>query len=1127
MTNRNRVKLSKLALGLALALAAAPAFAQNTTSAIAGRVSDSSGKPLAGAQVTILHTESGTVSQATTDGDGRYVSRGLRAGGPYTVTITKDGKTEKREGVFLQLAETESLDATVGASATELGAVVVQGTGDSPFSPTAMGVGTAISKEKLESFASIRRDLQDYARLDPRVARSTGLFGDTQISVAGQNNRYNSITIDGVTTSDTFGLSSNGLPTAKQPISIDTIDSVQVNVSNYDVTQTAYTGANVNAVTKSGTNEYHGSLTYVFRNDKLSGDRYNPTTGEFVEPTPFKETTKGITFGGPLIKDRLFFFAAYEDFSSLRTGVEWGPIGSDLKNVGITQAQIDTAISLAARPCVPGGPPTCGMDIGTSTVPGGTELSVKDSLFKLDWNISNNHRASLRYNKTEQSEPFLRNFFDRGLSLSSHWDTESRVFESAVGQLFSDWTENFSTELKLAYRTFDRSFALSSNLPDVGIQFRGAVPAGVQTGTRTLRFGAEASEHFNQLNTDTFDGYLGANWYLGDHQLKFGVDYTRNSMFNAFQQNTKGRYTFECLLSTQCSNSFEAGVPLTYTATVPQAGLELEDAAAIWALKNAGYFVQDSWSVNDNLTLLFGVRMDVPSTDDRPRFQETPAGLSTSDALVPGTGQFGRQTGGFGYDNTVTIDGKELIQPRFGFNYTFDTDRPTQLRGGFGRFQGAAANVWLSNPFTNTGEQVQTTGCGGSLAPCGLVFSSDGNNPPVGSLSPPQLVVDIIDPGMSQPAVWKGNLGFEHELPWWGVVASADVLVTQTKTALYYQNLNVGASSVVGSDGRSLFWNAAGYNAACFNADGSFRTGASAPAGCVSGSSNASTIRTKARSNSAYGNVILATPTDKGGSEAITVALSKPMTNNWAWSMAYTNTHATEVSGLTSSTSGSQWGKRGIVNPNEEVESRSNYEIRDRFNGTINWSDNLFGDYKTQVGLFYEGRSGKPYSWVFYGDMNGDGQAINDLLYIPTAPGSGEVIFRGGAAEEAAFWAIVDANSSLGDFAGGTVDRNSARAPWVNQFDLRITQELPGFMAGHKAHLGLDILNVGNLLNKRWGDIYESLDVEATRQFVRYVGMQGDKYVYSLTDAQPSALNYRTARGESSWAAQLTFKYEF
>ena len=275
MTNRNRVRLSQLSLGLAIALAAAPAFAQNTTSAVGGRIVGSDSQPVAGAQVTIVHAPSGTVSNATTGADGRYSARGLRVGGPYTITIVKDGVTETREGVYLQLAETTSVDATLGEDATTLAAVEVTGTAvlSEVFSADKMGATTAVNREQLDAYASINRNLQDYARLDPRLSQTDKERGE--ISLGGQNSRFNSITIDGVNTSDTFGLEANNLPTAKQPISIDTIDSVQVNVSNYDVTQTGYTGANINAVTKSGTNEFKGSVSYVYRDDNFAGDRLN------------------------------------------------------------------------------------------------------------------------------------------------------------------------------------------------------------------------------------------------------------------------------------------------------------------------------------------------------------------------------------------------------------------------------------------------------------------------------------------------------------------------------------------------------------------------------------------------------------------------------------------------------------------------------------------------------------------------------------------------------------------------------------------------------------------------------------------------------------------------------------
>ncbi|MFY2765407.1 TonB-dependent receptor [Arenimonas sp. MALMAid1274] len=1099
MTNRNRVRLSQLSLGLAIALAAAPAFAQNTTAAVGGRIVSGDSQPVAGAQVTIVHAPSGTVSNATTGADGRYSARGLRVGGPYTITIVKDGVTETREGVYLQLAETTAVDATLGqGDTTTLDVVEVTGTAiqSEVFSASNMGATTAVNREQLDAFASIQRNLQDYARLDPRLSQTDKERGE--ISLGGQNSRFNSITIDGVNTSDTFGLEANNLPTAKQPISIDTIESVQINVSNYDVTQTGYTGANINAVTKSGTNEFSGTLTYVYRDDRLAGDRLNTTSGEYFDSPEFEEETKGITFGGPLIKDRLFFFAAYEEFTSSRLAPEFGPIGSEFTNVGITQAQIDQTIAIANG---------YGMDVGTQEFPTDAELSVEDSLLKLDWNITDAHRMSLRYNKTEQSEPIYYGFGIRSLSLSSHWTTQEKVFESLVGQLFSDWSENFSTELKIARRTYDSVFNNNSDLPTVSVQFTDPTPPGVPSGTRTLLMGTENSRHFNQLNTETTSAYFAGNLFIGDHELKFGMDYDDNEIFNAFLQNTKGNYVFSCLLASQCANSFQAGRPFTYTSQQPRAGLTLQDGAAQWSNQNIGLFIQDTWSVNYNLTLMAGIRLDTPNIDEEPLFN-----AAANAATIARTSTFGRQTGGFGYDNSVTIDGKELIQPRFGFNYTFDSERPTQLRGGFGLFQGAAANVWLSNPYSNTGLATQVFSCGGSSPACplGSIFSGDPDNQPRPVGSQPAANVDIIDPDLEQPAIWKANLAFEHELPFWGLVASAELLLTKTETGIFYEHLNLGQATRIGPDGRELYWNANGYNPANWNA-----------AGQGTGTTS------RASSNSSFGNVILARPSDKGHGEMLTVSLSKPMSNDWAWSLAYTYADATDVSPLTSSTSNSNWNGRMIFNPNEEVEATSNYLVKDRFSGALQWRRNFFGDYKTEFAVFYEGRRGKPYSWTYINDFNGDGIAGNDLMYIPNP---GEVSFRdrngnGTGDEEAAFWAIINANPELRGNVGQVVDRNNSYNPWINSFDVRISQELPGFFKGNKTVIALDILNVGNLLNKDWGQINE-IGFPSNRSFVWYNGLDAQgRYVYNVGGVEDPV--NRQARGESSWAAQLTLRYEF
>ncbi|HEX8601080.1 MAG TPA: TonB-dependent receptor, partial [Pseudoduganella sp.] len=461
-------------MSLSIALAAVPAIAQNTTSAIGGRISGADGNPAAGAQVTILHVESGSVSNVTTDAQGRYVARGLRVGGPYTITITQNGVTEKREGVFIALAETAAVDAQLGQA---MQTVTVTGSNvrNDRFSKTAMGTGTNIGPTELAMQASINRNLQDYARTDPRVSQTDKERGE--ISVAGQNSRYNSLTIDGVAVSDTFGLEASGSPTAKQPISIEAIQSVQVNVANYDVTQKGYTGGNINAVTKSGTNEVKGSVYYIFRNDKMAGERFNQTDGTYYDPAPFKETTKGATVGGPLIKDKLFIFANYEKLESTRTAPSFGPIGSSMTNVGVTQNTIDQATAIAQN--------RYGMDIGSSVVPGGTMLSVTDKLLKLDWNINDDHRAMFRWSKTEQSEPFFSGLSSTGISLNSQWYQQNKTIETKVAQLTSDWTPTFSTEIKLSTRDYDSVPKVNAQLPTVGLRISGPLAAGAPAGLTT------------------------------------------------------------------------------------------------------------------------------------------------------------------------------------------------------------------------------------------------------------------------------------------------------------------------------------------------------------------------------------------------------------------------------------------------------------------------------------------------------------------------------------------------------------------------------------------------------------------------------------------------------------------
>jgi hypothetical protein len=1135
---------SRTALSVAVAMVvAAPALAQNTTAAIGGRVMGADGSPVAGAAVNIVHKESGSINRLVTDAEGRYAARGLRVGGPYTITVSKGSDKDSRDDVYLQLAESSTIDMKLGAAVLQT--VVITGAANSKINSASMGAGTNIGRKELDAYASIGRNLQDYARADPRLSQTDKERGE--ISAGGQNTRYNSITIDGVRTNDTFGLESNNLPTTKQPISIDAIQSVQVNLSNYDVTQQGYTGANINAVTKSGTNELKGSVYYVYRNDKWGEERYNKTAGTYFRPMPFREDTKGITLGGPIIQDKLFFFASYEELKSNRAQPEFGPVGSSLTNVAISQSAISALQTTAQSK----------YNFNPGEVIAESALSAKDTLLKLDWNISDQHRANVRLARTEQADTNNGSFggySPTGLQLTSQWWNQSKVIDTVVGQWFADWTPTFSTELKLSNRNYNSVPLNNSVLPAMALQFSGAVPvgspAGINGGNRFLNFGTEQSRHFNVLDTKTFDGYFGATWTLKDHELKFGGDMTNNKVYNAFLQNVNGNYTFNCTNSSAtytysfgaitCASATSAqveaavlenflkGRPSSYQVQVPVAGGTLENGVAQWSLQDTGLFLQDTWTVSKKLSFTAGVRLDRLSTSDRPA-SNAAAAAPTVVGKVTGT-TVTRNTGGFGLDNSNTVDGQELVQPRVGFNYAFDglESKKSQLRGGFGLFQGAAANVWLSNPYSNTGLATRFVGCGtNGWAACpstGGIFSPDPANQSTNfSGATPAANVDFIGTGMGQPSVWKANLGVDTELPWGGLVVGAEWLGTKVKNGIYYRHLNLGDATRTGPDGRQMFFMPQSYDPACWSATGSLSTSGA----CAGG-------RARALSNASFNNVLLATNTGDGGGNAVTLSLSGPRIMGAEWNVAYTRTDATEVSPLTSSVSNSNFNARSIFNPNEETSGNSAYLIKDRVNAAVNWSKALMGTYKTTFGLFYEGRTGKPYSWTYANDMNGDAVSGNDLMYIPKGPQSGEVVFAGDTAtsrvNEDRFWAIVNGDAALSAAKGGVVSRNSSFSPFVHNFDVRVSQEVPGFAPKHKGVISFDILNVGNLINREWGRIDEigfSSGGGQRRTFVNYGGINAaGQYVYNVRSA-PDDYTLRQAKGESQWALQVTARYEF
>jgi outer membrane receptor for ferrienterochelin and colicin len=1080
MNSSKRVRVSQLSMALAIALSA-PVMAQNTSSAIGGQVT-SDGKPVVGAIVTIKHIESGSVSNAITDANGRYSSRGLRVGGPYTITITKNGATETRENVYLQLAETKSLDATLGGEKI-LDKVTVTGVagGSEVFSADKMGTGTNINRDQIDALPSATRNIQDFIRLDPRISQVSK--ADGAISVGGQNTRYNLIKIDGVGASDPFGLEPNNLPTERQPVSIDALEAIKISVADYDVTIAGGIGGVINAVTKSGTNEFHGSAYMSLRD----GDWVRPTL-RGVDFTGFKkEETYGATFGGPLIEDRLFFFANYENYTKVEPGVG---LASTPYGVGnITDTDITRVQNAAAG---------FNFDAGDLN-PTDNDTTIEEYAIKLDLNINENHRAALRYSKTDQNVAFFRQLDNNSVSLSSFYQNIPKTFESTVLELFSDWSDTVSTEFKVSTRDYSSVRVNESALPSVEI--RG------YTGSSSIYIGTEQNSHINEVDTKQLSAFGAMNLYLGDHTLKFGFDWEKNDILNFFGRNLNGYYEFTNIAA------FEARTPSRYVIRVPVPGGNLlEDVPAEYAQENMALFLQDNWAVNSNLTLTYGVRWDKPTYDKQPFDNNFIAGI-------------------YGYDNTV-IPKKSLFQPRFGFNYTFDSERPKQVRGGFGLFQGASPNVWLAGVYQNTGLQYLEY----DLSNPGAIFTPDIENqfqpniPPASCFPTPTLSncarqnVDIVEPGFQQPSSWKANLAFEQELPWDGIVFSVEFLKTKVNNAIYIERLDLynaaGAGPTrTGPDGRDLFWKPAGYNPTT---------------GTISSANNL------ANRPLGVGTVLLLRNTDKGESTQITFGLDRPMSNDWSWSFNYTFTDATDVSPQSNSINASSWSNTLVFNANENVAKKSKYAIQDRFTGTLNWQHNFFGEYKTSFGMFYEGRTGRPYSYIFGNDMNGDSANFNDLFYVPSGPG--DVVFTGGAAMETAFFTWLDTQKDLKKYAGSVAPANAFNTKFTHNFDLRISQELPGFAQGHKSILSLDFLNIGNMLNKKWG-LIDDFGFFGTANAARYGGIctatvttlcpagSAGKYVYNFSNPSgPQIQENGEDKGNqavSRWSVLATLKYEF
>jgi outer membrane receptor for ferrienterochelin and colicin len=1034
---------------VAVGLAVAPlAQAQQTTSGIRGTVTQPGGSPADGASVRVTDTRNGSTQRATTSSTGQFSVTGLRVGGPYTILVESEGHAPQSiTDVFLNLGDTYSFSVELTSEQLEpvtVTATAVRG------AQVALGPSVTFNLSDLENAPAINRNINDVIAIDPRIYVDEA-FNDS-VQCGGANSRFNSLTVDGVRMNDNFGLNSNGYPTERMPFPYDAIEQVAVELAPFDVNYGGFTACNINAVTKSGTNEFHASAFYDYTDDSLQGDKLE---GDAINQGSFEEKRYGASIGGPIIQDRLFFFAAYEKLEGANIFPR-GPAGSSsaVPVLGVTQAQLDRIAQIASDV----------YDYEVGGVPASLPNEDEKYLVRLDWEVNDNHRASYTYTFNDgfnitQSDSgntefeFSDHFYERGAELTSH-----------VAQLFSNWNESFSTEFQVSQAKLDnRQISLSGGgFPEVQIRTFNDPdgPGGPITPQfATVYFGGDDSRQSNKLKYDTTNYKLAGNFTFGDHQITAGWEREELDVFNLFIQHTEGEYRWDAGIQCSaanpdgCIDAFEAGKPddIFYGNAAPTN--VPDDGAASFGYEINTFYVQDEFPIAGGAaSIVAGVRYDWYTSGDEPR--------ANANFMARN-----------GFTNTHTFDGEGLIQPRLGF--TWDVTPAVTLRGGVGLYSGGNPNVWLSNNYSNDGVTVvQTTITNLELpaSPSLFTIPHDGTGRPLHDV--PQSMVDVVtnttansgvnalDPDFNLPKEWKYTIGatwdFDAGIFGDGYRLMLDYLHTEKEdSALIVNNSLIQVGT--GPDGRPLYRNIDRSDPDCV---GVLPAPAPLPVGCSNRNFNEDFI---------LANV----PDADGDSDVWSLSLSKAYDWGLNWTFGYAYTESTEVSPMTSSVAFSNFANMSLSDPNDPDVARSNYNVKHRFTLLANYAKAFFGDYETKFTLYGRMNEGVPYSPVFTngGTLFGDTLDFRHLIYVPTGLTDPNVVF-GPAFNTAAFFDYLE-QEGLSRFAGRIAGRNSQTSNWWNKFDIRIEQELPGFAPDHKFAAYFLIENVGNLIDDSWGVLKE------------------------------------------------------
>ena len=1018
-----------IALTTAFATVATPVMAQTTTGDLRGVVTDTSGAPLAGATVVITDSRTGRSRSTSTDASGRFNAQNLSVTGSYSVAVSRSGyQGEAVDGVGLSLGDTTVVNmdlAAVGAG-DEIVVVATRSAGVQ----VATGPAATFDFSDLQNTPALERDIKDVLKTDPRIfidqsGRANGL------QCAGASPRFNSLTVDGIKLNDNFGLNGNGYPTERLPFPFDAITQVAVELAPFDVEYGGFTGCNINAVTRSGDNEIHGSAWADYTNDGLRGGSIE---GSSFDKGDFRKVRFGATLSGPIIKDKLFFFAAYEKHNDAEV-ITRGPAEAGAFGVqGVSQAQLDRITNIAST--------VWGYDV--LDVPSVFSESDEKILVKLDYNISDNHRASVTYNHNDGNnitgsdrDPDEYEFFD-------HYYLRGTTIDSYSGQLFSSWTDNFSTEFRISYTKNDTRQESIDGTDFGEVQIR-TFNNGEQA---TVYLGADDSRQSNKLDTETFSMKFKADYSWNNHLFTAGYEREELDVFNLFVQHTEGEYRFDRvggggLAANPDANIDDFEIQLIDDLYYGNAGgtNNPDDAAALFGFVTHSAYVQDKFSLDEvGLTVTAGVRYDWYSSDDVPALNANFAARN-------------------GFPNTSTFDGKGLWQPRLGFSY--DAADNLTIRGGGGIFSGGNPNVWLSNSYQNDGQttiQLRIR----DVAASSLTFIQDEASLGRPGFGVPQSLfnqvgsgtadtgVNAVDPNFEIPSQWKAAIGATYDI--WGYRLQADFLYTKDRAAATIVDSTL-AQIGMAPDGRPIYRRVDFSDPAC----------STTPATCT---------------GRGFNNDFILTNSDGGTQKVISAALSKDYEfgSSWRanWTLGYAYTDAKDRNPMTSSVAFSNFVGVSTSDPNNPALATSNYEVPHRITLRAGVAAEFFEGYETSLNLFGTVSQSRPYSVNFEngGDAFGDTLDDRHSMYIPTGPGDPNVIFAAGF-DTAGFFNTINA-LGLDQFAGMIAPRNAFQSDWYSQWDLRLEQDIPGLKDGHGASLFVVIDNIGNLIDDSYGVINQA-----------------------------------------------------